>query len=157
MNIRPATPDDIPLILDFIRALAVYEKLPHEVEATEGLLGVALFPEKGHPAAECILAFDDDVPAGFAVYFSSFSTFLSRPGLYLEDLFVVPERRGRGVGKALFLHLARLANQRGCGRMEWRVLNWNESAITFYEGLGATRLAEWTTCRLAGEALWKLA
>jgi GNAT superfamily N-acetyltransferase len=157
MIIRAATPDDIPLILDFIRALAVYEKLPHEVEATEGLLGVAFFPKKGRPSAECILAFDEEVPAGFAVFFTSFSTFLARPGLYLEDLFVVPERRGRGVGKALFLHLAQLANKRACGRMEWRVLNWNESAIKFYEGLGAQRLNEWTTCRLSGEALYKLA
>jgi GNAT superfamily N-acetyltransferase len=157
MILRAATPDDIPLILDFIRALAVYEKLPHEVEATEGLLGVSFFPQNGRPAAECVLAFDDDVPAGFAVYFTSFSTFLARPGLYLEDLFVVPERRGRGVGKALFLHLAKLANERACGRMEWRVLNWNESAIKFYEGLGARRLDDWTTCRLAGGALHKLA
>jgi GNAT superfamily N-acetyltransferase len=157
MNIRRAAQDDIPLILDFIRALAVYEKLPHEVEATEGLLGAAFFPENGRPAAECVLAFDEGVPAGFAVFFTSFSTFLARPGLYLEDLFVVPERRGRGVGKALFLHLARLANERGCGRMEWSVLDWNESAIKFYEGLGARRLVEWTTCRLTGKALWKFA
>jgi len=155
MNIRAAVLDDIPLILDFIRALAVYEKLAYEVEATEGLLTAAMFPEKGRPVAECILAFDEGVPAGFAVYFTSFSTFLARPGLYLEDLFVVPERRGRGVGKALIVHLTKLANQRGCGRMEWSVLDWNKSAIDFYEGLGARRMVEWTTCRLTGEALWK--
>lgn len=157
MNLRAATPDDIPLILDFIRALAVYEKLAHEVDASEALLAAAFFPDNGRPSAECVLAFDDDVPAGFAVFFFSFSTFLARPGLYLEDLFVVPERRGRGVGKALLLHLAKLANERGCGRMEWSVLDWNESAIKFYEGLGARRLNEWTTCRLAGEALRRYA
>jgi GNAT superfamily N-acetyltransferase len=157
MNIRAAAPDDIPLVLDLIRGLAQYEKLSHEVEATEALLRSSLFPEGGRPAAECVLAFDGGVPAGFAVFFWSFSTFLARPGLYLEDLFVVPERRGRGVGRALILHLARLANERGCGRMEWAVLNWNEPAIRFYEGLGARRLDEWTTCRLAGDALQRYA
>lgn len=157
MNIRAAAPDDIPLILDFIRGLAEYEKLAHEVEATPALLRSSLFPGNGRPAAECILAFEGGAPAGFALYFSSFSTFLARPGLYLEDIFVVPERRGRGVGKALLLHLARLANERGCGRMEWSVLDWNEPAIRFYEGLGARRLEEWTTCRLAGDALRRYA
>jgi GNAT superfamily N-acetyltransferase len=157
MNIRAAAPDDIPLVLDLIRGLAQYEKLSHEVEATEALLRSSLFPEGGRPAAECILAFDGGVPAGFAVFFWSFSTFLARPGLFLEDLFVVPEMRGRGVGRALILHLARLANERGCGRMEWAVLDWNEPAIRFYEGLGARRLDEWTTCRLAGEALRRYA
>jgi GNAT superfamily N-acetyltransferase len=153
MNIRSAAPDDIPLILDFIRGLAEYERLSHEVEATPALLRASLFPESGRPAAECVLAFEEGSPAGFAVFFTSFSTFLARPGLYLEDIFVIPERRGRGVGTALLLHLARLANERGCGRMEWSVLDWNESAITFYEGLGARRLSEWTTCRLDGDAL----
>jgi GNAT superfamily N-acetyltransferase len=157
MTIRAADPDDIPLVLDFIRALAEYEKLSHEVVATEALLMTSLFPEDGRRAAECILAFDDGAPAGFAVFFSSFSTFLARPGLYLEDLFVIPERRGRGVGKALILHLARLANERGCGRMEWSVLDWNTPAIDFYEGLGARRLVEWTTCRLTGDALGRYA
>jgi GNAT superfamily N-acetyltransferase len=157
MTIRAATPEDVPLILDFIRGLAEYERLAHEVEATEALLTASLFPEDGRRAAECILAFDEGAPAGFAVFFSSFSTFLARPGLYLEDLFVVPERRGRGVGKALILHLARLANERGCGRMEWSVLDWNKPAIDFYEGLGARRLVEWTTCRLAGDALGRYA
>jgi GNAT superfamily N-acetyltransferase len=153
MNIRAAAPADIPLILKFIRDLAEYERLSHEVEATESALLATLFPGDGRPAAECILAFDDGKPAGFAIYFSTYSTFLARPGLYLEDLFVVPELRGRGIGKALLLHLARLANQRGCGRMEWSVLDWNEPAINFYESLGARRLNEWTTCRLAGDGL----
>jgi GNAT superfamily N-acetyltransferase len=157
MNIRAAGPDDIPLVLQFIRALAEYEKLLHEVEATEAMLAATLFPDDGRPAAECILAFDGGVPAGFAIYFSSYSTFLARPGLYLEDLFVLPECRGRGVGKALILHLARLANERGCGRMEWSVLDWNEPAINFYEALGARRLTEWTTCRLTGDSLRRFA
>jgi GNAT superfamily N-acetyltransferase len=153
MNIRAAEPADIPLILKFIQDLAEYERLSHEVEATEPTLMATLFPGDGRPAAECILAFDEAEPAGFAICFSTYSTFLARPGLYLEDLFVVPERRGRGIGKALLLHLARLANQRGCGRMEWSVLDWNEPAINFYEALGARRLNEWTTCRLAGDGL----
>jgi GNAT superfamily N-acetyltransferase len=153
MNIRPATPADIPLVLRFIQSLADYERLAHEVVATHEQLQATLFPADGKPAAECILAFDEGEPAGFAVYFSTFSTFLARPGLYLEDLFVIPERRGRGIGKALLLQLAKLANQRGCGRMEWSVLDWNEPAIKFYEALGARRLGEWTTCRLAGDDL----
>jgi GNAT superfamily N-acetyltransferase len=153
MTIRPAVSADIPLILKFIRGLAEYEKLSHEVEATEARLRATLFPGDGRPVAECILAFEENEPSGFALYFWSYSTFLARPGLYLEDVFVVPERRGRGIGRALFLHLARLANARGCGRMEWSVLDWNEPAIRFYESLGARRMQEWTTCRLAGEAL----
>jgi GNAT superfamily N-acetyltransferase len=157
MTIRPAAPADIPLILSLIRGLAEYEKLAHEVEATESRLSSTLFPEGGRPAAECVLAFDEGEPAGFAVFFPTYSTFLARPGLYLEDIFVVPGRRGRGIGRALVLHLARLANERGCGRMEWAVLDWNEPAIGFYEGLGARRLDEWTTCRLAGEALRRYA
>lgn len=153
MSIRPATPADLPLILAFIRGLAEYEKLLHEVEATEEKLGATLFPANGKAAAECILAFDGDEPAGFAIYFSTYSTFLAKPGLYLEDLFVWPAKRGRGFGKALILHLAKLANQRGCGRLEWSVLDWNAPAIAFYESLGAKRMTEWTICRLTGEAL----
>lgn len=150
--IRPATPADLPLILEFIRGLATYEKLLHEVEATEEKLGATLFGP--HPAAECVLAFArPDAPAGFAIFFTSYSTFLARPGLYLEDLFVHPEFRGQGLGKALLLHLARLANQRGCGRMEWSVLDWNQPAIDFYESLGAVRKTDWTICRLGGAAL----
>jgi GNAT superfamily N-acetyltransferase len=153
MNIRPATSADIPLVLKFIQDLAEYEKLAHEVVATEATLQATLFPQDGRPAAECILAFEGAEPAGFAIYFSTYSTFLARPGLYLEDLFVIPEKRGRGIGKALILHLAKLANTRGCGRMEWSVLDWNQPAIDFYEALGARRLTEWTTCRLTGDGL----
>ncbi|HWA85157.1 MAG TPA: GNAT family N-acetyltransferase [Opitutus sp.] len=154
--LRLATPADIPLILAFIRALADYEKLSPEVEATEERLRATLFGEK--PAAECILAFAADesaasVPAGFAIFFTNYSTFLARPGLYLEDLFVKPEFRGRGIGKALLLHLARLANSRNCGRMEWAVLDWNQPAIDFYESLGARRMRDWQICRLTGPAL----
>jgi GNAT superfamily N-acetyltransferase len=151
-QIRPATPADLPLILGFIRGLATYEKLLHEVEATEEKLGATLFGPR--PAAECLLAFaGEGTPAGFAIFFTNYSTFLARPGLYLEDLFVSPEFRGQGIGKALLLHLARLAHQRGCGRMEWTVLDWNQPAIEFYESIGAERKTEWTICRLSGAAL----
>ena len=151
MTIRSASPDDIPLIMNFIRALAEYERLADTVIATEERLHEALFGAR--PAAECVLAFAGNEPAGFAVFFQNFSTFLAKPGIYLEDLFVKPEFRGRGIGKALLLHLARLANQRGCGRMEWTVLDWNLPAIDFYESLGAQRLKEWNICRLTGPAL----
>jgi GNAT superfamily N-acetyltransferase len=151
--LRPATIDDVPQILAFIRGLADYEKLTHEVEATEEKLRATLFPRDGRPAAECILAYLDAAPAGFALFFTNYSTFLAKPGLYLEDLFVLPELRGRGIGKALLLHLAKLANARGCGRMEWTVLDWNEPAIAFYESIGAVRKREWQICRLTGAAL----
>ena len=153
MSIRPATINDVPQILSFIQGLAQYENLTAEVTATEERLRATLFPANERPAAECVLAFFGDAPAGFALFFSNYSTFLAKPGLYLEDLFVSPEWRGRGVGKALLLHLARLANQRGCGRMEWTVLDWNAPAIAFYEGLGARRLREWQICRLTGPSL----
>ena len=153
--IRAATPADVPLIFAFIRDLARYEKLSSEVEATEEKLHATLFGEK--PAAECVLAFADAQPAGFALFLPNYSTFLAKPGLYLEDLFVAPAFRGRGIGKALLLHLARLANQRGCGRMEWSVLDWNQPAIDFYASLGARRLDDWTICRLTGEALARYA
>jgi len=154
--IRAATPADVPLILAFIRDLATYEKLLHEVEATEEKLRATLFGPK--PAAECLLAFSAaGQPAGFAVHFTNYSTFLAKPGLYLEDLFVKPEHRGQGIGKALLLHLARLANERGCGRMEWAVLDWNQPAIEFYESLGAERKHDWTICRLTGPALSRFA
>jgi GNAT superfamily N-acetyltransferase len=153
MLIRPATAADVPLILAFVRALADYEKLSAEVEATEETLHATLFPPHGRPAAECVLAYEDNTPAGFAVYFSNYSTFLAKPGLYLEDLFVKPEFRGRGLGKALLLYLARLAATRGYGRMEWTVLDWNEPAIAFYESIGARRMREWQICRLTGDAL----
>jgi GNAT superfamily N-acetyltransferase len=153
--IRPATAADTPLILAFIRGLADYEKLAHEVEATEEKLRATLFPPDARPAAECVLAFADDAPAGFAIFFTNYSTFLAKPGIYLEDLFVKPEFRGRGLGKALLLHLAQLAHARGCGRMEWAVLDWNQPAIAFYESLGAERKTDWTICRLTGAALAK--
>ncbi len=149
--IRPATPEDAPLILAFIRDLAAFEKLSDDVTATEAQLCRTLFAEP--PLAHCVLAFADDAPAGFAIYFFNYSTFLARPGLSLEDLFVKPEFRGRGLGKALLLHLAQKANARGCGRMEWSVLDWNRPAIEFYESLGARRMREWQICRLTGPAL----
>lgn len=156
--IRPATIADLPLILQFIRDLATYEKLAAEVEATEAGLERTLFPTDGTPpAAHCIVAFADGVPAGFALYFFNYSTFLARPGLYLEDLFVPEKFRGQGVGKALLLHLAQIANARGCGRMEWAVLDWNQPAIEFYESLGARRMLDWQVCRLTGAALTQYA
>lgn len=157
LSIRSATAADLPLILEFIRGLAEYEKLLHEVEATPEKLRATLFPADGRAVAECVLAFADDTPAGFALFFHNYSTFLAKPGLYLEDLYVKPELRGRGIGKALILHLAKLANTRGCGRMEWSVLDWNQPAIDFYESLGARRMKEWQICRLTGESLERYA
>jgi GNAT superfamily N-acetyltransferase len=152
--IRSATAADVPVILGLIRALADYEKLAGDVVATEELLGRSLFPRDGStPAAYCAIAEAEGTAVGFALYFFNYSTFLARPGLYLEDLFVRPEFRGRGYGKALLLHLAKLANARGCGRMEWSVLDWNQPAIEFYESLGAKRMKEWQICRLTGETL----
>lgn len=151
LRIRPATAADTPLILEFIRSLADYEKLTHEVSATEEQLRRTLFAEP--PTAFCVLGFLEDAPVGFALYFFNYSTFLAKPGLYLEDLFVKPEYRGRGFGKTLLLHLAKLANARDCGRMEWTVLDWNKPAIDFYESLGARRMREWQICRLTGAAL----
>jgi GNAT superfamily N-acetyltransferase len=155
--LRPATPVDAPLVLQFIRDLAAYEKLAHEVVASEEKLRATLFPADGAAVAHCVLAFVDDQPAGFALYFFNYSTFLAQPGLYLEDLFVKPEFRGHGVGKALLLDLARRANARGCGRMEWSVLDWNQPAIDFYRRLGAVPMDEWTVFRLTGEALKRYA
>ena len=136
ITLRPATRADIPQILDFIRGLAEYEKLAHEAVATPALLEQHLFGPR--PAAEVVIAEADGTPAGFALFFHSFSTFLGQPGLYLEDLFVYPRYRGLGLGKRLMVHLARLAVERGCGRFEWSVLDWNTPAIGFYESLGAT-------------------
>ena len=154
-DIRPAQPDDVSLILALIRDLARYEKLEHEVVATEEQLHRALFGE--HPAAEALIARHEGAPAGFALFVHNFSTFLGRSGLYLEDLFVKPEFRGHGIGKALLQHLARLAVQRGCGRFEWAVLDWNRPARDFYEGLGAKPMSDWIIHRVTGEALVKLA
>src|SRR5437773_880447 len=151
LRIRSAVADDVPLILSFIRDLAEYEKLPHEVVATEELLRQALFGPR--PFAEVIIATLGDEPVGFALFFHNFSTFLGLPGIYLEDLFVRPAARGQGVGRRLLAHLARLAQERACGRLEWAVLDWNDSAIRFYRNLGARRLDDWRVFRLAGEAL----
>jgi GNAT superfamily N-acetyltransferase len=145
----------VPLVLDFIRRLAEYELLPHEVVATEEMVSDSLFGAT--PAAAALLGYADGEPVGFALYFHNYSTFLGRRGLYLEDLFVLPAARGRGVGRALLGALARVALERGCGRMEWSVLDWNEPAIAFYRSLGARPLSEWTTFRLAGGALAALA
>jgi GNAT superfamily N-acetyltransferase len=154
-TLRLATAADVPQILAFIRALAEYERLLDQVVATEGGLRAALFGPR--PYAEVVLAEDDGRPLGFALFFHTFSTFLGQPGIYLEDLFVVPEARGRGVGRALLGHLARLAVERGCGRVEWAVLDWNAPAIGFYERLGATPNSEWTVYRLTGASLATLA
>ena len=155
LDIIPATSADVPLILQLIRELAAYEKLSHEVVATEGLLHRALFGDG--PPVEALIVRADGEAAGFALFFHNFSTFLARPGIYLEDLFVRPAFRGRGIGKALLKHLAQLACARGCGRLEWAVLDWNKPAIDFYESLGATAMREWVINRVSGEALEKLA
>ena len=154
ISIRSATPDDAALILEFIKSLAEYERLADEVEATVAKINDTLFGDE--PFAHCVLAHAGDVPAGFAIYFHNYSTFLAKPGLYLEDLFVKPEFRGRGIGKALLLHLAGIARDRGCGRMEWTVLDWNAPAIEFYRSIGARMMEAWKHCRVTGDALEKL-
>lgn len=154
-QIRHATEEDAPLILSFIKELATYERLSHEVIATESMIREALFGER--PAAEVVIGYDRDRPVSFALFFHNFSTFLGRQGLYLEDLYVKPEARGTGVGRAMLRYLARLAKERQCGRCEWAVLNWNEPAIRFYRSLGARPVAEWTIFRLTGEHLDRLA
>lgn len=155
LTLRLATVDDAGLILEFIQGLAEYEKLAHEVVADEKRLKESLFGN--HPAAEVVVADWGAEPAGFALFFHNYSTFLARPGLYLEDLFVKPEHRGRGIGKALLARLAAIAVERGCGRFEWSVLDWNESAIRFYENLGARAMNGWTIFRVTGDALSNLA
>jgi len=154
LRIRPAERADVPLVAGLIRQLARFEKLEHEVVLTEELLDAGLFGAR--PYAEAVMAEQDGEAIGFALFFHTFSTFLARPGLYLEDLFVLPDHRGHGVGRALLAHLAQLALERGCGRLEWAVLNWNQEAIRFYERLGARPNSEWTVYRLAGEALQAL-
>ena len=154
-QIRPADVDDVPIILELIRDLATYERAPDEVVATEEQLVDVLFGER--PVAEVLLAFEEESPVGFAVYFYNFSTWLGRAGLYLEDLFVKPEKRGKGYGRALLVELAQIARNRGCGRMEWAVLNWNEPAIKFYRALGAQPMHEWTVFRLTRPEIAKLA
>src|SRR6202166_86089 len=151
LTIRPAERADVPVIAELIRGLARYEKLEHEVTMTEERLAANLFGP--HHYAETLIAEDEGSPVGFALFFHNFSTFLAQPGIYLEDLFVVPERRGGGIGRALLKELARLAVERECARLEWSVLDWNRDAIGFYERLGARPNAEWTVYRLTGEAL----
>jgi GNAT superfamily N-acetyltransferase len=155
ITIRPASPDDVPLVLEFIRDLARYERLEHEVAASEAQLRDALFGERRY--AEVVFACGDGEPVGFALFFHTFSTFKGRPGIYLEDLFVRPEARGRGIGRQLLAHLARTAVERGCARLEWAVLDWNEPSIGFYRSLGAVPMDEWTSFRLTGEGLALLA
>lgn len=155
VHLRPAVASDVPTILGFIRELAGYERLEHQVVASEALLHEHLFGAR--PAAEVVIAELDGRPVGFALFFQNFSTFLGRPGLFLEDLYVQPEARGHGIGKALVAHLAKLAVARGAGRFDWNVLDWNEPAIGFYKRLGADVLPDWRTCRLTGDALQQLA
>lgn len=155
LAIKPATVADVPLILTFIKKLADYERLSHEVTATEDGLRENLFGPR--PFAEVVIAYDESRPVGFALFFHNFSTFVGKPGIYLEDLFVEPEYRGQGFGKALLRHLARLAVERGCGRLEWAVLDWNEPSIAFYKSLGARAMDEWTVFRVTGNELAKLA
>ena len=151
MKIRSAHRSDVPLVLAFIRELAAYERLAEEVVATEDTLAASLFGP--HPAAEVLIAELDGAAVGFALFFPNYSTFLGKAGIYLEDLFVRPGARGRGVGRALLCRLAAIAMERGCGRLEWAVLDWNESAIGFYKKLGAAAQSDWTTYRLTGDAL----
>lgn len=154
-SIRAATVDDVPLVLRFIKALADYEKLPHEVTATEDLLRRNLFTER--KTAEVLLAFEGDGAVGFAVFFHNFSTFLGKPGIYLEDVFIRPEFRGRGYGKALMVSVARLAKERDCGRFEFSVLDWNKPSLDFYRSLGAVAMDEWTVQRMTRPSIDTLA
>lgn len=155
MRIVAATESDVPVLLSFVRKLAEYEKLSDQVEATEEHVRAALFGEGR--VAEALLAYLGSEPVAFAVFFHNFSTFLGRPGIYLEDLFVDPPHRGKGIGKALLIELARIARARNCGRLEWAVLDWNESAIEFYRSLGAVPMDDWTIFRVTGTALARLA
>ena len=154
-QIKAATDRDVPVLVSFIRLLAEYEKLSEQCVVSNDVLRESLFGKRR--VAEAVIGYFDDRPVGFALFFHNFSTFLGRPGLYLEDLFVIPEMRGRGFGKALLVHLAGLARERGCGRFEWSVLDWNEPAIQFYKNLGAVPMDEWTVYRVTGNALNRLA
>ena len=155
LQIRPAKESDVPLVLGFIRKLAEYGDISSEATVTEADVRTALFGQR--PVAQAILAYLGSEPAGFAVYSFTFSSFMGKPGIYVEDLFVEHQFRGRGVGKALLVTLAGLGRERGCGRLEWSVLNWNEQAMEFYQDLGAVPMDEWTTFRLTGDALERLA
>ena len=153
--VRTATPADVPAIFELIQALAEYEKLSHAVTGSPELLKEHLFSER--PFAEAIVAEYEGKVVGFGLFFHNYSTFLTRPGIYLEDLFVLPEYRGRGIGKKLITYLAGLAIERNCGRLEWSVLDWNAPAIAFYKGIGAQILDEWRICRVTGDSLSTLA
>jgi GNAT superfamily N-acetyltransferase len=155
VSIREATAEDVPLVFAFIKELAEYERLAHEVVATEEQIRATLFGERR--VSEVLIASLDGSPVGFALFFPNYSTFLGRPGLYLEDLFVRPAARGFGIGRGLLEYLAKLAVDRGWGRLEWRVLDWNEPSIAFYKKLGAQPLADWTVFRVTGDSLRKLA
>jgi GNAT superfamily N-acetyltransferase len=155
LQIEPATEGDVPLILSLIKALAEYERLADEVVATEAMVRESFFGAAPH--AQAVIARIDGEAVGFMIWFSTYSTFLSRPGIYLEDLFVLPVWRGKGIGKALLRHLARIAADRGCGRIEWSVLDWNETAIRFYRSIGARPMDEWTVYRMTGDAIDRLA
>ncbi len=155
VSIRTATSADIPLLLEFILGLARYEHLEHCVSASEEQLRQTLFGER--PFAEALIAAVADIPAGFALFFHNYSTFLAKPGLFVEDVFVLPEYRRRGIGQALFAAVAEIAAQRDCGRMEWAVLDWNAPAIAFYENLGAEVLPDWRVCRMHPSAMRVLA
>jgi GNAT superfamily N-acetyltransferase len=155
LRISPATPEDAPLVLDLVRELAEYEKLSHEVVATVDDVRGSLFGDR--PAAEALIARLDEAPVGFAIFFHNYSTFLARPGIHLEDLFVRPAARGRGVGRALLAEVARIARDRRCGRLEWSVLDWNAPALAFYERIGAQVMNEWRLHRVTGESLEALA
>lgn len=151
VTIRPAAPADVPVIFRFIKELAEYEREPQAVVSSEAMIRDALFGAP--PAAYALIAEEGELQAGYALYFFNYSTWLGRPGLYLEELYVTPSARGSGIGRTLLSHLAAIAVQRGCGRMEWAVLDWNEPAIEFYRALGATAMDEWTLYRLTGKAL----
>jgi GNAT superfamily N-acetyltransferase len=155
INLRAATPDDVPTIFALIHALAEYEKLTHEVVGNSAALEQHLFG--AHPYAEVVLAESGGQAVGFALFFHNYSTFLTQPGIYLEDLFVLPDYRRQGIGQTILSYLAQLAVERGCGRLDWSVLDWNEPAIAFYQRMGAKVLPDWRMCRLTGEALLDLA
>ena len=155
LHIRAAAEQDVPIVLGFIRKLGEYERLSHEVVATEDQLRATLFGAR--PAAEVLIGEWNGAPAGFALFFRNYSTFLAQPGIYLEDLFVDVDKRGHGIGKALLIRLAQLAVERGCGRLEWSVLDWNEPSIGFYKNLGAKPMDDWTIFRVTGDALQTLA
>jgi len=155
ISIRPASPDDVPLVLEFIRELAIYERLEHEMQATTADLAAALFG--AHPCAEVVFACLDGVPVGYALFFQTFSSFIGKPGIWLEDLFIRPQVRGRGIGRRLLAWLARATLERGCARLDWAVLDWNAPSIAFYQGIGAVAQDDWITMRVSGADLARLA